>query len=57
MKTHFNFDNSYVNLPHELYSLQTPTKVDAPSMTIFNTKLAKKLNLNYEKSFYKKFIN
>ena len=51
MKNYFNFDNSYIDLPNNLYSLQKPTKVNAPKMTIFNRTLAKKLVLNQKKSY------
>jgi len=57
MKNHFNFDNSYLNLPDKLYNFQPPTKVTSPSMVIFNTSLAKKLELDHEKSSYKKWTN
>jgi len=57
MKNHFNFDNSYLNLPDKLYNFQPPTKVTSPSMLIFNTSLAKKLELDHEKSSYKKWTN
>jgi uncharacterized protein YdiU (UPF0061 family) len=55
MEKHFNFDNSYLDLPDKLYSFQTPTKVNSPNIIIFNTSLAKKLELNHEKSSYKKW--
>lgn len=55
MKKHFNFDNSYINLPDKLYSHQQPTKVKAPQMIVFNTNLAKKLKLNHEESSYKQW--
>ena len=55
MKKHFNFDNTYINLPNSLYSPQKPTKVDQPHMAVFNTQLARKLMLNHEKSSYKQW--
>ena len=55
MENHFNFDNSYINLPDKLYSYQKPTKVKEPKMIVFNMDLAKRLNLNHEQSSYKQW--
>lgn len=55
MKNHFNFDNSYINLPSILYSFQHPTPVAAPHMVIFNANLAKKLAINHQAASYKEW--
>jgi len=55
MENYFDFDNSYINLPNNLYSYQKPTKVKSPHMVIFNTQLAKKLALDYKNYSHKKW--
>ena len=42
----FNFDNSYLKLPNELYSLAQPTAVQNPHVIIINEKLADSLGIN-----------
>lgn len=41
----FNFDNSYLQLPSELFSKQAPTAVIHPELLVFNTQLAAELGL------------
>ena len=44
----FRFDNSYLQLAPELFSLVNPTVVGNPQVIIFNTPLAKELGLEEE---------
>jgi uncharacterized protein YdiU (UPF0061 family) len=44
----FNFDNSYKKLPEIFFSRILPTPVSTPSMIVFNEKLAKNLDLNFQ---------
>ena len=43
---HFNFNNTYLDLPEELFSRVIPAKREAPQQLVFNTQLAKELGLN-----------
>jgi len=45
MKAGWNFDNSYARLPESLFSRLGPTPVQSPGMIIFNSNLAKSLEL------------
>ncbi|MEH7236526.1 protein adenylyltransferase SelO [Bacillus sp. JJ1562] len=49
----WNFDNSYVELPKELYSKTNPSPVHEPELVIFNKHLAESLGLNV-KAFLEK---
>lgn len=42
----FNFNNSYLQLPAELYSKQAPTPVPHPKLLAFNAQLAMELGLD-----------
>jgi uncharacterized protein YdiU (UPF0061 family) len=48
IKTGWNLDNSYANLPKTFFSRQSPTPVRSPKLTILNYPLAKSLGLNIE---------
>lgn len=42
----FNFDNTYIQLPPELFTQVAPTKVKAPKLILFNKELAKELGID-----------
>lgn len=42
----WNFDNSFINLPKKLYSLQDSTPVSSPELVVLNEDLAKNLGLD-----------
>ena len=42
----FNFDNSYISLPPELFSACQPTPVREPQLVVFNHALAAELGIN-----------
>jgi len=42
----WNFDHSYVRLPHFFYSIQDPVPVASPRLMVFNDALAESLGLN-----------
>ena len=44
----FNFDNTYINLPNELYSKETPRKTKDPELILLNKKLCDKLSIDYK---------
>ncbi len=46
LKTGFNFDNSYINLPQDFYSYVDLKPVRLPKLVILNDKLSKYLGLN-----------
>ncbi|WP_297424706.1 YdiU family protein [Clostridium sp.] len=48
IKTGWNLDNSYANLPKKFFSKQNPTPVRGPELVILNHKLATSLGLNIE---------
>ena len=43
----FQFDNSYLNLPDELYTQLDPLPVSAPTMVILNHDLAASMGLKF----------
>ncbi len=45
----FNFQNSYTQLPEELYTAVVPTKVAQPALALFNQDLAQELGLSLKK--------
>jgi uncharacterized protein YdiU (UPF0061 family) len=48
IKTGWNLDNSYANLPKTFFSRQSPTPVRSPKLIILNRPLATSLGLNIE---------
>ena len=46
MKTYFNFENTYTNLPKCFFTEQEIKQVSLPDLVIFNDKLAKSLDIN-----------
>lgn len=46
-KINWNFDNSYLTLPQNLYSKIMPTPVESPSCVIINEDLANELGLSF----------
>ena len=43
---YLKLENTYITLPKNLFSFQTPTKVPNPKLVVFNKTLAKELGLN-----------
>ena len=44
----FNFNNSYINLPNEMYSKETPRKTKEPELILLNKQLCNKLSIDYK---------
>ena len=42
----WNFNNTYVDLPESLYSMQNPVPVKSPELVIYNKDLGQSLGLN-----------
>jgi len=42
----WNFENSFLNLPHEMFSKQKPNLVNSPEIILINYKLSEQLGLN-----------